>query len=108
MEASDTNTQRNYYDDLATRALGQGHPLEEAIERAASAYLDGKPQTQGKRKLTRRERDNQFWLSRTVKDCPTSAWSTEPMVLARPGTSVRSNLRSKAWSTRSLKLRPMP
>lgn len=82
MEASDTNTQRNYYDDLATRALGQGHPLEEAIERAASAYLDGKPQTQGKRKLTRRERDNQFWLSRTVKNCPTSAWSTKPMVLA--------------------------
>lgn len=82
MEASDTSTKRNYYDDLATRALGQGHPLEEAIERAASAYLDGKPQTQGKRKLTRRERDNQFWLSRTVKNCPTSAWSTEPMVLA--------------------------
>lgn len=82
MEASDTTTKRNYYDDLATRALGQGHPLEEAIERAASAYLDGKPQTQGKRKLTRRERDNQFWLSRTVKNCPTSAWSTEPMVLA--------------------------
>lgn len=82
MEASDTTTQRNYYDDLATRAVGNGHPIEAAVERAASAYLDGKPQTQGKRKLTRRERDSQFWLSRTVKDCPTSAWSTEPMVLA--------------------------
>ena len=82
MEASDTTTQRNYYDDLARRAVGLGHPLEAAIEQAASAYLDGKPATQGKRKLTRRERDSQFWLSRTVKDCPTSAWSTEPMVLA--------------------------
>ncbi len=82
MEASDTNTQRNYYDDLATRALGQGHPLEEAIERAASAYLDGKPATQGKHKLAKKERDKLFWLSRAVKDCPTSAWSTEPMVLA--------------------------
>ena len=82
MEASDTTTQRNYYDDLARRAVGHGHPLEAAIEQAASAYLDGKPQAQGKRKLTRRERDSQFWLSRTVKDCPTSAWSTEPMVLA--------------------------
>lgn len=82
MEASDTTTQRNYYDDLARRAVGHGHPLEAAIEQAASAYLDGKPATQGKRKLTRRERDSQFWLSRTVKDCPTSAWSTEPMVLA--------------------------
>lgn len=82
MEASDTTTQRNYFDDLARRAVGHGHPLEAAIEQAASAYLDGKPATQGKRKLTRRERDSQFWLSRTVKDCPTSAWSTEPMVLA--------------------------
>ena len=82
MEASDTTTQRNYYDDLARRAVGHGHPLEAAIEQAASAYLDGKPQTQGKRKLTRRERDSQFWLSHTVKDCPTTAWSTEPMVLA--------------------------
>ena len=82
MDASDTTTQRNYYDDLARRAVGHGHPLEAAIEQAASAYLDGKPATQGKRKLTRRERDSQFWLSRTVKDCPTSAWSTEPMVLA--------------------------
>ena len=82
MDASDTTTQRNYYDDLARRAVGHGYPLEAAIEQAASAYLDGKPATQGKRKLTRRERDSQFWLSRTVKDCPTSAWSTEPMVLA--------------------------
>ena len=53
MEASDTTTQRNYYDDLARRAVGHGHPLEAAIEQAASAYLDGKPQTQGKRKLSR-------------------------------------------------------
>ena len=82
MEASDTTTQRNYFDDLARRAVGHGHPLEAAIQQAASAYLDGKPQTQGKRKLTRRERDSQFWLSHTVKDCPTTAWSTEPMVLA--------------------------
>lgn len=29
-----------YYDDLATRAVGHGHPLEAAIEQAASAYLD--------------------------------------------------------------------
>lgn len=82
MEASNITTQRNYYDDLATRAVGNGHPLEAAIEQAANAYLDGKPATQGKRKLTRRERDSQFWLSRTVKDCPTTAWSTDPMVLA--------------------------
>lgn len=39
MEASDTTTQRNYYDDLATRAVGNGHPLEAAIEQAASTYL---------------------------------------------------------------------
>ena len=82
MEASNATTQRNYYDDLAARASGTGLPLEAAVERVASAYLDGKPQTQGKRKLTRKERDNLFWSSRTVKDCPTSAWATESMELA--------------------------
>ncbi|MDR7096171.1 hypothetical protein [Hydrogenophaga laconesensis] len=82
MEASNSTTQRNYYDDLATRTVRNGHPLEAAIEQAANAYLDGKPAIQGKRKSTRRERDSQFWLSRTVKDCPTTAWSTDPMVLA--------------------------
>jgi Holliday junction resolvase-like predicted endonuclease len=82
MEASNATTQRNYYDDLAARASGTGHPLEAAVERVASAYLDGKPQTQGKRKLNRRERDKMFWSSRTVKDCLTNAWATESMVLA--------------------------
>ncbi|MBQ0920568.1 hypothetical protein KBW71_19220 [Hydrogenophaga aromaticivorans] len=82
MEASNNTTQRNYYDDLAARAMDNGLPLDVAIERVANAYLDGKPAPQGKRKLERKERDGLFWLSRTVKDCPTSAWSTEPMVLA--------------------------
>jgi hypothetical protein len=82
MHASNNTTQRNYYDDLAARALGNGLPLDVAVERAASAYLDGKPATQGKRKLTRKERDSLFWLSRTVKDCPTNVWATESMVLA--------------------------
>jgi Holliday junction resolvase-like predicted endonuclease len=82
MKASGTTTQRNCYDDLATRAVSDGQTIEAAVERAASAYLDGKPATQGKLKLTRKERDKLFWLSRTVKDCPTSAWTTEPVVLA--------------------------
>ena len=82
MHASNNTTQRNYYDDLTARALGNGLPLDVAVERAASAYLDGKPATQGKRKLTRKERDSLFWLSRTVKDCPTNVWATESMVLA--------------------------
>ena len=82
MHASNNTIQRNYYDDLAARALGNGLPLDVAVERAASAYLDGKPATQGKRKLTRNERDSLFWLSRTVKDCPTNVWATESMVLA--------------------------
>lgn len=82
MEESNNTTQRNYYDDLAARATDNGLPLDVAVERVANAYLDGKPAPPGKRKLERKERDSLFWLSRTVKDCPTSAWSTEPMVLA--------------------------
>ena len=63
MHASNNTTQRNYYDDLTARALGNGLPLDVAVERAASAYLDGKPATQGQRKLTRKERASLFSTS---------------------------------------------
>ena len=50
----------NYYDDLFVRLIGDGVPQRIAVERVATAYLDGKPLPVGKKKLTRKERDGLF------------------------------------------------
>ena len=72
----------NYYDDLCLRLLGDGVPLPVAVERVASAYLDGKPLPVGKKKLTKKERDSLFWASDVMKGCPADAWGAEAMSLA--------------------------
>ena len=59
----------NYYDDLFVRLSQGGDTVPVAIQRVATAYLDGKPQLGGKRKLTKKERDGQFWASEAVKEC---------------------------------------
>src|SRR3990167_92842 len=80
-DSSDATTQLNYYDQLFARVTGDGLSIAAAVERVAGVYLDGKPQTLGGRKLTRKERDNLFWSSLTVKDCLPEAWATETMVI---------------------------
>jgi hypothetical protein len=72
----------NYYDDLCLRLTGGGVPLPVAVERVATAYLDGKPLPVGKKKLSKKERDSLFWSSDVAKDCPPDAWITEAMSLA--------------------------
>ena len=72
----------NYYDDLFVRLIGDGVSQRIAVERVATAYLDGKPRPVGKRKLTKKERDSLFWASRVVMDCPPDAWNAEAMLLA--------------------------
>lgn len=72
----------NYYDDLFVRLIGDGVSQGSAIERVATAYLDGKPLPVGKKKLTKKERDSLFWASEVVKGCPPDAWNGEAMVLA--------------------------
>ena len=72
----------NYYDDLISRLIGDGVPLPVVIERAAGAYLDGKPLPVGKKKLTKKERGLLFWASDVVKGCPPDAWGGEAMSLA--------------------------
>jgi hypothetical protein len=72
----------NYYDDLFVRLIGNGVPLPVAVERVASAYLDGKPLPVGKKKLTKKERDSLFWSSNLVKECPPGSWDAEAMSFA--------------------------
>jgi Holliday junction resolvase-like predicted endonuclease len=72
----------NYFDDLLHRLSGNDVPLPVAVERVATAYLDGKPLPVGKKKLTRKERDRLFWSSDVVRACPPDAWNAEAMGLA--------------------------
>ena len=72
----------NYYDDLFIRSSGEGIAPRVAVERAATAYLDGKPQRVGGKKLTRKERDALFWASDVVQRCGPDAWSGEAISLA--------------------------
>ncbi len=72
----------NYYDDLFSRLIGDGVPQQIAVERVATAYLDGKPSPVGKKKLTKKERDSFFWASDVVKRCSHDAWDGEAMSLA--------------------------
>jgi Holliday junction resolvase-like predicted endonuclease len=72
----------NYFDNLLLRLSERGLPLPAAVERVATAYLDGKPLPAGKKKLSKKERDGQFWSSHAVKDCPAESWNTDAMGLA--------------------------
>ena len=63
----------NYYDVLLLRLQREGVVLSDAVEQVADAYLDGKPQSAGKKKRTNRERDGLFWASQAVADCPRHA-----------------------------------
>jgi len=72
----------NYYDDLFVRLIGDGVSQGSAIERVATAYLDGKPLPVGKKKLTKKERDSLFWSSNVVRECPPESWNVEAMSFA--------------------------
>lgn len=72
----------NYYDDLCLRLIGNGVLLPVAVERVATAYLDGKPIPVGKKKLTKKERDSLFWSSNVVRECPPEWWNVEAMSFA--------------------------
>jgi Holliday junction resolvase-like predicted endonuclease len=72
----------SYYDDLFARLRVEGVTVPVAVERAATAYLDGKPRLAGKKKLTKKERDSLFLASDVVKECPSDSWHGEAMVLA--------------------------
>ena len=80
-DASGGTSGRNYFDDLFVRASSR-MASGPAVELVAEAYLDGKPQTLAKQKLTKRERDRLFWSSRAVVECAPDSWSAEAMVLA--------------------------
>jgi len=69
--------QRSYEEYRAS-----GSTLNVAILRVTEAYLDGKPASRGKHKLTQGERDKSFWSSDFLIDCPADVWGQDVMTLA--------------------------
>ncbi len=49
--APDSMATTNYFDELFFRLNGGGVPVPVAVERVATAYLDGKPLPVGKKRL---------------------------------------------------------
>ncbi|MDM0025763.1 hypothetical protein [Variovorax saccharolyticus] len=71
-----------YYDTVFAAAQDQGLPVETAADHAASAFLDGKPARQGKRKWSGADRHAAFWASGFLRNLPARAWQQESLGLA--------------------------
>lgn len=71
-----------YYDTVFTSAQDQGLPIETAADHAATAFLDGKPAGQGKRKCSGADRHAAFWSSGFLRTLPAQAWDQESLGLA--------------------------
>lgn len=71
-----------YYDTVFAAAQEQGLPVDIAADHAASAFLDGKPVRQGKRRCSGADRHAAFWASRFLRTLPAQAWQQESLGLA--------------------------
>lgn len=71
-----------FFEQLFDSSVRSGASATEAATTCADAYLDGKPNTRGKHKTTRAERDACFWASGFLRGLPAGAWQTESLVLA--------------------------
>ena len=72
----------NYYQDVFDRLIESGETHTVASQKAALAYLDGKPALRGKHRVTRAERHAAFWPSNFLTDLPAQAWQSHAMMLA--------------------------
>ena len=72
----------NFYEPILERLIALGHSETDALTVVAERYLDNKPQGQGKRKISGRDRDRQFWGLNAWRVCPAEVWTREPLKLA--------------------------
>ena len=70
------------YARLFEARVTSGDSPIDAAAHVADIYLDGKPRSRGKRKLTRTERDTAFWASAFLSSLPAETWRTESLILA--------------------------
>ena len=72
----------HYYDTLFSAAREKGLTISAAADEATTAFLDGKPMGQGKKKWSGKDRHTAFWSSEFLKVLPTDVWRQEPIRLA--------------------------
>ena len=81
-EPKPDDTRANPYDQAFADLTRSGLSEKVAAEAVAEKYLDGKPRTRGKHKISRAERDAAFWTSGFLLRLTPDAWQTEALVLA--------------------------
>ena len=72
----------NWYQEELHRLTAQGLSQQDCTKRLAGTYLDGKPRQQGKRSITQRERDRQFWSLDFWRLCSQECWTSDAFELA--------------------------
>ena len=76
---AEKNTTPIDYAAVFDRHLNAGRSPVEAAVYVEEDYLDGRPSTRGKRRITRSERDAAFWSCGFLVTLPSEAWSAEPV-----------------------------
>jgi hypothetical protein len=72
----------SYYESLFENAGNSGLSQSKAAALAATAFLDGKPERQGRNKTTATERHSAFWYASFLHTLPKEAWAQDSLVLA--------------------------
>lgn len=75
-------TSPNWYQEELRRLFAKGLSQQDCSKSLAGTYLDGKPRQQGKRNITQRERDRQFWALDFWRVCPQECWTSVDFELA--------------------------
>lgn len=81
-EPKPDDTRANPYDQAFADLTRSGLSEKVAAEAVAEKYLDGKPRTRGKHKISRVERDAAFWTSGFLLRLTPDVWQIEALVLA--------------------------
>lgn len=72
----------NCYQEQLDRLATRGLPADKCAAQLTETYLDGKPRQQGKRNISQRERDRQFWGRSFWRACSPENWTTHNFELA--------------------------
>ncbi|MDP3184459.1 MAG: hypothetical protein Q8M58_04230 [Anaerolineales bacterium] len=67
----------NCYQEQLELLAARGLSDESCSARLTETYLDGKPRQQGKRNISQRERDRQFWSLDFWRSCSPESWKTQ-------------------------------
>lgn len=81
MPSNDT-PRPNPYDQKFNALIESGNTASSAIDAITEMYLDGKPKSRGRIKITPFERDTAFWLSEFVSALPAASWRSDILTLA--------------------------